>query len=239
MNGLKKDSIIKEDNSVKFYFPPHPGPKNKIRYVDLPLYDKLNRFVAQRKYNGSHAVIHYPSMQIWDRRGKPLFSYKMSESMKECFHSLNLKKEYVFDGEVLHTKAKSKITGKQSATNTIVLFDLLFAGRYLSGVPFIDRMNLLDEVCKHPRQLEEKNRALLVDNAGVSNLWLAETFNSDFLNKFYEFFDYHAKTGEDKFPEIEGLILKNKAGMLLSGGKLEDNDWIVRVRKEKPNMYSF
>jgi hypothetical protein len=235
---------------MKFYFPPHPGPKQKIRREDLPQYEKLGRYFAQRKFNGVHSVIHVfdDTVEMWDRRGARQTLYTLTSSMIELFMSLNIKhdKHYVFAGELLHTKAKSKITGNQAAINTIVFFDVLFAERYLNEESNVQRQTILKDICYNESQisqgcyrLENKSRAFVVAANSESNLWLAKNFPDDFLFHFDEMFEFHPRTGEDKFPEIEGLILREKGGKLTSGDRLEDVPWLVRVRKEKPKVYQF
>jgi len=231
----------------EFYFPPHPKSKNKMPREELPRYEDGN-FLAQLKFNGIHAVIYIlysdgrSKIVIHDRRGVKLSTYQLTDSMFACLSSLNLKdlQDYVFVGELLHTKAKSKITDKQAQTNTIVLFDVLGAeGRYLADKDQVQRLKILSDLCNNPKKQEPKGRGLTISTSGESELWLAEVFEDDFLYHFDEFFDFHAKTKQDKYPEIEGLILRDKDGMLLAGDRLQDVDWMLKVRKQKQNLYPF
>ena len=123
------------------------------------------------------------------------------------------------------------------ASFTIVLFDLLFAGVYLASMSAEKRLEELAGCCG-PTQPEERGRALVVKQVGESNLWLAESFDDDFLFHFDEFWD-DDEGGNDKWPEIEGLILRRRDGLLLSGDRLQDVEWMLRCRKPKPNVYNY
>jgi hypothetical protein len=157
---------------------------------------------------------------LFDRHGGSFVTLSLNENLKFLLlNSLKIRRgvEYWLDGEFLDKKAKSAVTGKQTVTNTIVLFDLLFAGRYLSTESQIDRLDRLHQLCDTPRSQESKNRALLVGKDRDSQLWLAEHWENDFEYRFYEFYDYDTK-GNDLFPEIEGLILRKKTFKLTNLG---------------------
>jgi len=163
--------------------------------------------------------------------------------MKKCFLALDIdpKQEYIFDGELLHTKAVLQATGQQAAKNTIVLFDLLWAGNYLLNWSFEERYNLLAKLCYNPTELEPKKRGLVVVTSGESQLWLAEVFKDDFEYHYYEMYEFDT-AGNDKYPEIEGLVLKMKGSasrLIKLGQKKYDVDWMMRCRKTKEKQYLF
>lgn len=227
-----------------FLFPPHPSKAMKIPHTDVGKYEVMGGWVAQRKFNGSHFVGHlYDNvLTCWNRQGQPFTTYKLTNEMNQCFAMLpgvDPKVEYVFDGELLHTKAKSKITNQQAATNTIVLFDLLYCGRHLLRESFIERFEILKKICGYPTNPEPKYRAIEVSSVGHSDIWLAELFFNEFEYHFYEMYD-HDEDDLDIFPEIEGLVLKRLGNSPLdSGKKAYDVNWMMRVRKPKPKTYSF
>jgi hypothetical protein len=230
---------------MRFILPPHPAPQMRIRRQDLPLYESQNKWIAQRKFNGTHVVICIAGGEIglWDRRGNPLTLYKLTAGMKNCLLSLYKGTEIVVCGELLHTKAKSKITGKQCATDTIVLFDVIYQGDHLTQLTQIERLNLLSDLCGNPITKEpgtfpgSTSRALIVKEEGSAHLWMAEIFFEEFDYHFDSCFDTDTK-GKDMYPEIEGLILRLRDSKLRVGGS-GDVDWLVRVRKPKPHMYTF
>lgn len=226
------------------FFPPHPNSKMKIKPESLDKVEATKDYVAQRKFNGTHVIIELcdGDMDIWNRHGEHLTLYKLTNEMKQAFLSLNIdpSKRYVLGGELLHSKAKSKITNSQAATNTIALFDIYMADKYLLGWSQVDRLKLLADVCGNPTQLEEpKKRGLVAKQVGDSQVWLAEVFPDDFSYHFYEMYE-RDKNGNDLFPEIEGLVLRMKTSRLPKMTPTPyDVDWMIRCRKTKDKIYMF
>src|SRR6266404_3361584 len=161
-----------------FILPPHPKSSMKIQREDLPFYEGQRIWVAQRKFNGVHVVIwtNGKDVEIWERTGKSLTLYKLTESMKKCLASLAKNKEIVVVGELLHSKAVNKTTQQQEAKDTIVLFDILKHNKLLTNLSQIDRLVLLAYLCGNPKTLESPKfpgatrRALIVKTEGISNL---------------------------------------------------------------------
>lgn len=223
----------------------------RIERKSLDFYEGTRLYVAQRKFNGTHAVlaIKGEDIAIWDRRGIALTLYQLTPAMRHCL--LNLRrdpaKETILCGELLHTKAKSKITNQQEATDTIVLFDVLvYDDVYLTQINQMERLHLLAEICGRPQQLEgpkafgATSRALVVEDYQTAHLWLAQVFPDDFLYHFDEMCtgqkDRH---GRDKYSEIEGLILRRRDSRLVfKKNGIGDVDWLIRVRKPKPKVYT-
>lgn len=227
----------------RFLFPPHPAKNLKITPDMLTSYERQKAWVAQRKFNGTHVVIwlYQDQVAMWNRRGQPLAQYQMTPKMEKmlltCFNR-NHDTEYVLDGELLHTKAKLQTTNKQAVDNTVVLFDILYAGKFLSNLTTLERLEVLNAFA--PNQgLEPKKRALFVSSYDESQIWLAETFHDDFSYRFWEFYDYDTN-GNDRHPELEGLVLKNKLAKNTSvGNRPNDVLWMLRCRKTKEKMYQF
>lgn len=224
-----------------FLFPPHPAKVMSIQPDSVVRLEKEGGWVAQRKYNGWHGVLHlhHGKLTLWHRSGKPFTKYRLTRSMEQCFQSINPDTEVVLDGELIHGQAVSEITGHQALTDTIVLFDILYCGKPLLTEGFVERYNLLARICGNPQKLEEKKRGLVVATYDESQLWLAEVFKDEFLYHYYEFlqFDQHKR---DRFPEIEGLVCKrDTASQLQLGNKAYDVGWMMRVRKTKQKVYLF
>lgn len=235
----------------RFILPPHPKSDAHIRRQDLPIYDDLGSFVAQRKFNGTHGVIWIggDTVSIWDRRGIPLTLYKLNASMRKCLLGLNRDpdKETIIAGEILHTKAKSERTGEQEARDTIILFDILVhKSEPLTQMNQVDRLKLLADVCGNPTKPEgpkffgATSRALVIAEHQESatdeaHLWLAETFMDDFQYYYDECcYDQLDKQGRDKYKEIEGLVLRQRDSRLqFKNGGIGDVDWIIRCRKDR------
>lgn len=234
----------------RFILPPHPSSSMRIRREDLPYYESLNRFVAQRKFNGTHVVIWVCDGEVvlWDRTGVALTLYRLTPGMKACLSKLTKDTELVMAGELLHTKAKSKITKSQEASDTIVLFDILmYNGKYCTGMKQNERLDLLAAVCGNPTRLETPKfpgatrRAIVVDEQDTAHLWLAEVFANEFQYHFDECCtDQLDKHGNDKYSEIEGLVLRDKiASLTIKGRGIGDVDWLIRCRKPKAKVYQF
>jgi|SRR5581483_4634907 len=230
---------------IGFIFPPHPASNMKIRpeAESLNILEKEGGWTAQRKYNGSHTVvaINGDVVSLWNRQGEPFGRYRISPDLYGCFLNLNTGgKEVVLDGELIHEKAKSKITNTQASTHTIVLFDLLYYGKYLLMETFEERYKLLTQICKSPTKLEDEKRGLLVEEKKEGKLWLAECFDNDFSYRFYEMYEFD-KNNNDKYPEIEGLMCKRLGRMsrLRMGNVPYDVTWMMRVRKTKEKTYLF
>jgi hypothetical protein len=225
----------------RFLFPQHPQGGILIAPHQLNTYESQGTWIAQLKFQGSNCVIwvYNNEIAIWNRQGKPFTNYTIQNGMRKCFQTLNLKPnvEYVFNGELLHTKAKSKITKQQAATNTIVLFDILYAGKHLTET-LEQRLALLSEICNNPQKLDKDFQGLIVAQQEESQLWLAETFYDEFSYHFNRFTGKDTK-GNDLFPLIEGLMLKQKGSTNVGfGNKPIDVQWMTRCRKLKPKTYT-
>lgn len=208
-----------------FMYPPRPV--GKITPNLLAEYERTGRWVVQRKYNGTHILLNVlgTKVQIFDRMENIPKQFTLTESIKDQILSLNLDrgKEYWLDGEVLDAKTKNPLY-----KNRIVLYDLLQAGHYLFGAPtLLGRLSLLREICRNPKTLESGFGIAL---SVTENVWMAETFESNFLDRYNDFIDKD---------EIEGLVLKKSASVLDNiGSKEYEVGWLIRCRKSHKN-YKF
>ena len=200
-------------------FPPHPD--SKISPHELCDYEKSGKWLAQRKFNGTHVLIYVSKgrkVSILTRHGTPPKLFSLTKSHVDQILSLNLEegKDYWLNGELLDHKTKSKeYKGK------IVLFDVLHVGRYLiRKLDQLQRIELLDEICRHPKVLEPNHGVAL---QVTKDLWMAETWKEDFQLHFNELIN---------LDEIEGLILRKMHSYIDNFGQKQYNvSWIVRCRK--------
>lgn len=208
-------------------YPPHPA--SKIPSGSLESYEMTGEWIAQRKFNGTHVLIHISGddVSILNRHGTAPKLFTLTESHKKQLLSLHIDagKEYWLDGELLdHKTCSPEYKGK------IVLFDILQAGRYLLRSPDQEqRLRMLAEVCHNPVSLEPgRGIALMV----TDDIWLAESWSSGFAERFRDFLD---------MDEIEGLVLRKRSSVLESfGQKKYDVHWILRCRKpHKGGVYEF
>lgn len=211
---------------MRILFPPRP--KGKMLPNDLAHYESTGKWIAQRKFRGSRAVIHISAdrkITLGNRHGTQFAKFVLDESLKnEILSGLDLKEgvEYWLDGELMNKDV--------NATNEIILFDLLQAGKYLFGGPSqIARLTMLHQLCRNPSKKCRNGLALEV----TSSLWLAETFENDFVAHFQE-----ALSNE----QIEGLVLRKKSSCLDNFGVSEyETSNLIRCRKPfaKDKGYDF
>lgn len=198
-----------------------PKPRGKLISGQLPAYEKSGKWLAQRKFNGTHILISIsPDREVDIIRpgGEPTIQFTPTRELFDEFRSLKLEPglQYWLDGELLNNKtASTHYKGK------LVLFDVLQAGRYLLGRPAqIERLKMLEGICHSSTQLESAAGIALVV---TPNVWLAQSFFTDFVPRFRDFLDHD---------EIEGLMLRKKDSCLdKSGSKKYVVDWMIRCRK--------
>lgn len=200
-------------------FPPHPA--DKISPQRLSEYEKSKNWIIQRKFNGTHVLIHVSSdkkISILTRHGTPPKLFSLTKSHINQILSLNLEenKEYWFNGELLDHKTKNK-----NYKEKIILFDVLQAGPYfIMKKTQEERLNLLKQICKNPTKLEPNHGIAL---EVTKDIWLAEDWEDEFEKHFNEF---------NHLDEIEGIILRKKNSFIDNFGQKEYSvNWIVRCRK--------
>jgi hypothetical protein len=198
-----------------------PKPRGRLVPGNLPEYEKSGKWLAQRKFNGTHILISIsPDREVDIIRpgGEPTQQFSPTRELLDEIKSLSLEsgKQYWLDGELLNNK-----TATEQYKGKLVLFDVLQAGRYLMGSPKqVERLQMLNAICRNPTQLEPNNGIALV---ATPNVWLAQSFFSDFVPRYRDFLDH---------PEIEGLMLRKRESTLdKSGSKKYLVDWMIRCRK--------
>jgi hypothetical protein len=226
----------------RLLYPQHPKSGILLAPQQLDDYDAQGGWLAQLKYQGSNSVlwVYNDEFMLWNRQGEPFTTYLAKDGMRKCIQSLSLEPntEYVFNGELLHSKAKNKTTGKQAATDTIVLFDVLFIGKYLHKETIEQRIEILKRLCGNPQVVDKDNQGFIVAMEEESQIWMAETFENDFNYHFWKFVEEDAQ-GNDRYPLIEGLMLKRKGSTNVGFGlKPIDVTWMTRCRKRKDKTYT-
>lgn len=206
----------------RYIYPPYPDQRSKIHPDQLARLDRTGHWLCQRKFGGSRAVIKVRQAdgvcEVWDRHGGSFATLSLTTGLRDCLLSLRLPaEEYWLDGEWLQHKAKVAATGRQAVTETIVLFDVLYAGEYLSRPPQQERLDILAGICDLPTRHEPGGRALSVAAVGSAQVWMAETFSDDFEYRFYEYVDDDDQ-GNDRHPEIEGVVLRHRGFRLVNPG---------------------
>jgi hypothetical protein len=210
---------------MRFIYPPRP--KGKINPPQLPTYQD-GRWVVQRKFNDTRngiAISADRSVVMYNRHGEIHKQFIPSEDILRQVLALNLEPglEYWLDGGLLHAK-----TTDPTYKNRLILYDILYAGRYLFNThTTLQRLQMLKEICRNPTHREPgRGIALMVS----PNIWMAETFDVDFVPRYNDFLD---------MDEIEGLVLK-KSGSFIDnmGTKQYEIPWQIRCRKPNANYNS-
>lgn len=201
---------------VRIIFPPRP--KGKILPSDLPFHEQSGKWLAQRKFRGSRAVIHISSdknVTLGNRHGATFARFSLSKDhCGQFLDGLHLQSgvEYWFDGELMNKD--------QDSTNEIILFDILQAGRYFFNSPTQEeRLTILSEICGNPTKICSSGIALEV----TPKIWLAQVFSENFVERFTEALPNK---------QLEGLVLRKKKSPLDNfGQKLYETANLVRCRK--------
>ena len=202
--------------AVKIIYPPRP--KSKMLPKDLPYYESTGKWVAQRKFRGSRAVINISTageVTLGNRHGTSFARFSFDQRYREeIMSSLCLKKgvEYWLDGELMNKD--------ENATNEIILFDVLQVDKYLFGsTTQLERLKMLDDICGNPKELCSSGIALQV----TPRIWMAQTFHNNFASRFAEALPV---------VQLEGLVLRKKNSTLDNFGYTEyqTND-LIRCRK--------
>ena len=204
-----------------------PRPVCKILSGELATYEASGKWVAQRKFDGTRNLIHILAsgeVELFTRHGEHHKQFELSSSLRNQILSLHIQGglEYWLDGELLDAKTIT-LTYK----GRIVLYDVLFARKYLYGMDQMKRLELLRDMCYDPKEREPNlGIALRVSD----DLWMAETFTAGFSQEYERFIDQ---------PEIEGLVLRRKNATLDNvGTRPYDVSWVLRCRKPHKN-YAF
>jgi ATP-dependent DNA ligase len=207
---------------MRILYPPHPCVK--IHSTELPSFESTGRWVAQYKLNGTRNLIHIlPNGQIelFNRHGIHHRQFQLTATLENEIRSLRIQPglEYWLDGELLNAK-----TTTPAYKGRIVLFDVLFSGRYLFGIDQLTRLDLLRKICGNP-EVPEPNLGLALQ--ATQNIWMLQSWDSDFAQHYERFIDQ---------PEVEGLVLRQKKSQLDNlGTKMYDVTWIIRCRKPTRN----
>ena len=195
-----------------------PRPRGKLNPKDLPYYNSQGIWCAQRKFNGSRNLIHVKKtgeLSLLSRHGESHRKFVLGGSFRdEILSALRLQPgvEYWLDSELMNKQV--------NATNEIVLYDVLQAGKYLFGSPDqLTRLEILKDICGNPTTLEPGGIALKV----TSRLWMAETFMDEFVARYQESLEN---------PKLEGLLLRKRKAALDNFGTAEyETGSMIRCRK--------
>jgi len=198
---------------VKFIFPPRP--KGNLPPGQLAKYDATGDWVAQNKFNGHRALVHIlpnGKIEFFNRHGG-LLRLSNEPQLKVEFSTFKFKPdtEYWLDGESFY----GRLTDPRFR-DKIVLYDILFAGKYLFRVNQMERLRQLFEICGEYSVGDIAYKA-------TEHIYVAEVFGSDFENL------YKKAAGTEV---LEGLVLRKRNSVLDNFGTKEyEVPWLIRCRR--------
>jgi hypothetical protein len=215
---------------TKVLYPPRP--KSKITPDQLLTYEQRGDCCVQYKYNGTRSLFYIPTDHslsgtfMINRHGQFHKQFVPNKNFLNQVLSLNLEKgkDYWLDGELLHAKTVNPIYKSR-----VVLYDVLYCGKYLHNKNYKQRLEMLNDICRNPKELEPNQKIALTV---TPNIWLAPTFYNNFLNRYNDLIQYD---------EIEGVVVKMLNSFLDGfGQKQVESSWLIRCRKpHSSGSYSF
>jgi len=198
---------------MKYIYPPRA--ETKIAPESLPIFEKMGKFLAQPKLNGSSTEIYFDdkgTVKTYNRH-HDVISHKMDVKELESLHRGN--GEMVLCGEYLNKNQKDE-TGNYWNHKYVIWDIIVYEGKHLLGSSFEERYKLLNKlypdnpVKKHLHQIS-------------SNCYRINAILSDFKSIFEDI---------SKFDIYEGLVLKRLDGKL-ENGTTENNNTRTQIKCRK------
>lgn len=187
-----------------YFYPEKPT----LVSIEQDIFDMMSddqKWIAEAKYNGARLQLHIMDgrPEFWDRHGNLLKYQPTDEILDEIKNLFPQKGYYLFDGELRH----NKVIGVK---NMMMIYDALICdGELMIEVPFSVRRKYLE-------------RFLTV---GAEPIGIPVQYETDFKTVF--------NTLIAENDEFEGLVMKNKKGMLnLGRSSGQKSKWMKKVRKQ-------
>lgn len=216
--------------SFKIMFPPRP--KNAIHPNGIGEFDN-NTMIAQPKLNGSQGVLNVNEIEydFRNRHKEILTNVKIDPSELQNLHRGT--GDMILCGEYLNKNQKHKLG---DFNHKYVLFDILmFNGVHLIGKTFKQRQTILRELFYTD---SEEFDGFLRKVKGFENVYIVETFETNFVNIFNTLTENNSK-GEPINPIYEGMVFKDKNAKLEYGFS-EDNNHKTQVKSRRQTKnYAF
>lgn len=211
-----------------YIYPPRP---NLFHQEDIPFFSS-NGYIAQLKLDDTRnlIIVGPDCFEMRTRHHTKHLAYanphpELVEQVRNL--KLDLSKYHVFDSLLLHSK-------NALVKDTVSLIDILvYNSEYLFGETFESRANLLSEVCRNPKKLENDSKLGLALKVS-DKVWLAKNYTSGF-RKLWEKWE-KVFVGGQKI--VEGLVFKKLDGRLGYHFSSDKCGWCGKIRYAKKN-YSF
>jgi len=214
-------------DSFKYIYPPRP--QFKIPPEELDKYDN-EEYLAQVKYNGTACVVftNGVELQVFNRHKLPLAKCSPDIQFRELSPD---GKWYVYCGEYLNKGQKGEKGDIER--DKFVIWDLLvYAGEYLIGKTFEERLSLIDQ--RYPCRQLVTDKGLEIYNylcaTDIEGIYKSPTYANVFSLLYSELV---------RIPLYEGVVLKKRQSKLTFGFQEKNNsEWQVKCRKQS-KLYAF
>lgn len=203
----------------KYIYPPRP--ETKIPSSSLETFDKMGKFIAQPKLNGSSMEVYTngKTITLMNRHKEPIACKMDKGELLALFSGEN---EMILCGEYMNKNQKDE-TGKYWNLKYVIWDIIMYNGQHLIGTTFEERYQLLEKlfpgkpVKKHLHQISE-------------NVFRVNAIKTGFKKVFDEI---------TKYDMYEGLVMKRIDGKLENGTTEKNNVRTqIKCRKETKN-YNF
>ena len=190
---------------MKYIFPPRP--ETKIAPKSLPIFEKMGKFLAEPKLNGSSMQIYFSAsgkeMKLMNRHKQPITCKMNKEELRKLYRGT---KEMILCGEYMNKNCKDE-TGKPWNHKYVIWDIIMYDGEHLMNTTFECRqyillsMYSLNYVKHFLHQISE-------------NCFRVDFFKKGFLAAYQ---------GITKYDMYEGLVLKRIDGKLENGTTEKNN----------------
>ena len=188
-------------------------PENpRLLSIEQPLFQRLsdhNSFIAEKKFNEQRLELHCNGSFEFWNRHEEKLNYTPNEELLDALNRVPLHGYCQFDGGLRHNKVPG-------IKHKIMIYDVfIWQGKLLIGKPFWYRRTIIENLFQ----------------INGDPLGIPEQFPNNFHKVFFDVIKND--------PEIEGLVIKNKAGILKLGrNSAYDSNWMWKVRKPS-GRYAF
>ena len=196
-------------NDFTYFYPEKPVLIN----IQQPLFSRLSEnkdYYAEKKYNGQRLELHYlpepQHFEFWGREGERL-TYVPN---KDIMDALSIFKSKLTGYCIFDGELRHNKT--KGVQHKMILWDIfMWNGRLLVDMFREERREMLKSLLK-------------VEGEPIG---MTEQYPGNFKELFEEF---------TKDPEIEGLVMKKRKGMLNLGRKAgQKSRWMYKVRRPTKN----
>jgi hypothetical protein len=221
----------------QYFYPPRS--QDAVPRADTEMFKDFG-FVAQLKYNDSHALVKYcvdGTIELWNRHAERFRTYTAPDYLLAELHEIGQRLGHkpgtvtILDGGLLDQKHRS-------IKNTIVVWDILVLNdEYLIGTTLDERYNkLFAQATLMPWTHKGHQFGLkFTENVFLPQNWTPDKWDAcwdlvHLVNAPYTIGEPGDPNYEIK-PLLEGLVYKQSSGVLELGLKEKNNStWIMRSR---------